>query len=512
MREIERAALALHERGANVLPLHQVDDSDLSKKPAMPFKRWMKRPQTADDVMRLFHRHAGNIGALGGVHSQAIPDAGHMAFIDCDTARTFDMVGALIKARCGETLTAKSARGGHYWIRTDEPIKTHGFEGGELRGRGAYVAAPPSLHPSGIEYKWLDADTPILRVNELAGLTFEVVPAERLPRLAARILAGDERAIGRYQSRSEVDFALMCSLVNSGYSFTRIVSLFQSSRHESHLDASKSDYLKRLEAEYLRAREFKHADSFVAAREFTGQVRQWALNAYSITGNIRTHETDRRVLIAHCDVAFKTGKLEWHMSQRDIEKDAKISSKTAVNTGKRLQDAEIIVRSQAHQTSYATKWTFGSGACSQLHHSHTLSDGVCVSDGLYAQAQAYLHHATFEHSGLGRNIARTFVSMVDTPLSESEIVSATGWRPKTVARHLESLLRYGLAAIRAGCKWQALPANLDDAAYALRTTDIAHKRAKRIERERNAHRRQLARLQPSAHQHFQPAPASEVNV
>jgi hypothetical protein len=512
--DITTAALAIFERGANVLPLRLVDGSDQSKKPATTYKRWTTRPQTADDVARMFYKHEGNIGALGGVHSQAIVDAGYMAYIDCDSPRSFDIVGALIKSAYGVTLTVKSPRGGHYWILTDEPIRTHPFEGGELRGRGAYVAAPPSIHPTGIEYKWLDVDAPILHVNELPGFTFEVAPVERLPRLAARILMNNPETIGKYASRSEVDFALMLSLVNAGCSFMRISALFQSSRHESHLDPTKRDYLKRLEAEYLRAREMPDTESVKEAREFAGQVRVWALNTYSITGNVRTRETDRRVLLAHVDVVQHCGRLEWHMSRRDVEKSTQINSaQTVVNAHKRLQAAQIILCSKEHEPSYAASWTFGSGICRQVDHSHT-HPPVCVSGLLDNQVQAYLHHAAFEHRGLGRNVARTFCAIVKKALNEDEIAAVTGWRPETVERHLEILLRHGLAAARTGGTWQALPAYLDDTAYALGTTGIAHSRARRIERERKAHRRQLARprAHSSAHEHFKLNPPTDTQL
>jgi DNA-binding transcriptional ArsR family regulator len=479
-REIERAALAIHGRGANVIPLRTVD-----KTPATSFKRWMMRPQSLDDVARLFHRHEGNVGALGGVHSAAM-DMGHIAFIDCDTARAFDMIGALIRSQYGRTLTAKSVRGGHYWLMTDEPVRTCKFDGGELRGRGAYVAAPPSLHPSGVAYHWIDVDAPILRINELPGVTLEAIPRERLPRLAARILAGDANVIGRYPSRSEVDAALMLSLVNAGYTFERIAPLFQSSRHESHLDATRRDYLKRLEAEYLRARDLPNTAAFTAAREFAGRVRTWALNAHTITGNVHTRETDRRVLLAHVEIVHRTGRMEWHMSRRDIEQAAQVGTHTAIKATHRLQAACIVMRSQPHRASYATKWTFGAGM-SEVHHSHTLPKPVCVSG-------APLSHPAFEASGLGRHTARTFAAIVDAPLTEPKIAEATGYSPRTVDRHLSRLVHHGLVASRPGERWQALPANLDDVAYALGTTDIAAKRRKRIERERARHAKQLRRL------------------
>jgi hypothetical protein len=47
-----------------------------------------------------------------------------------------------------------TARGRHYWFAgVGERTITLGY--GELRGRGSYVIAPPSIHETGTEYVWL---------------------------------------------------------------------------------------------------------------------------------------------------------------------------------------------------------------------------------------------------------------------------------------------------------------------------------------------------------------------
>lgn len=52
--------------------------------------------------------------------------------------------------------TSATARGRHlFFAGTDQGTITLDF--GELRGRGSYVVVPPSIHPAGKEYVWLDA-------------------------------------------------------------------------------------------------------------------------------------------------------------------------------------------------------------------------------------------------------------------------------------------------------------------------------------------------------------------
>jgi len=63
-----------------------------------------------------------------------------------------------------------SRRGPHVYLKTDGLIKSHIYAGGgfEIKGEGTYVVAPPSLHPSGIQYQWLNPEiTEILFVTNV---------------------------------------------------------------------------------------------------------------------------------------------------------------------------------------------------------------------------------------------------------------------------------------------------------------------------------------------------------
>ena len=125
-------ARALFERGANVIPL-----LTRSKEPAGRWAHWATHPQTWPDVERLFANadpHA-NIAALGGIHSAAVADDwGYLALLDCDSGESLDMMRALVKATLGaDPLISLSARGGHVWLRTPQPVKSARWPGGEDR-------------------------------------------------------------------------------------------------------------------------------------------------------------------------------------------------------------------------------------------------------------------------------------------------------------------------------------------------------------------------------------------
>ena len=55
------------------------------------------------------------------------------------------------------TPVVRTHRGCHYWFRGDAQQTTHPHRwGGEVRARGAYAVAPPSLHRSRDRYAWVD--------------------------------------------------------------------------------------------------------------------------------------------------------------------------------------------------------------------------------------------------------------------------------------------------------------------------------------------------------------------
>lgn len=70
------------------------------------------------------------------------------------------------------TLTAKTHRGWHVYLRVkDKPAATMRMDGGEIKATG-YVVAPPSYHPSGSQYR-IVIDAPILEVDALPVIGIE---------------------------------------------------------------------------------------------------------------------------------------------------------------------------------------------------------------------------------------------------------------------------------------------------------------------------------------------------
>ena len=486
-------AHALYERGANVIPL-----LTRSKEPAGRWAHWATHPQTWPDVERLFV-NAGpeaNIAALGGIHSQAVTDGwGYLALLDCDSQDALDMARALVKATLGaDSLTSVSARGGHIWLRTPQPVKCARWAGGELRGYRSYVVAPGSIHPSGILYRWANDGAPIIRCDKpLPGIPWQYVQRDRIPRLAAAIMRADERVLSRYATRSEVDWALILSLVNAGASFERVRALYLASKHEKHLDPSRRDFERRLMAEYMRAKELEHKQEYAQARERAERVKAWALSAEFKGTSPRTREVDRRVLLAHCDRAIKAGRSEWHMSLRDVEQAAQVNLMTASKATKRLIKAGLLKRSKlGFVGEYAQSYEWGA-LVSPVIHLHTL--GGIVSKCIHGETANYASHPAFEHRGLGRHAGRIFEVLVNVgEATAKQLVALSGCTRATTYRYLKLMLKLQLVGYDPLRRiYWACPDMLDGIAHMFETKHIPALRRARIERDRAAFRRRLKR-------------------
>jgi Bifunctional DNA primase/polymerase, N-terminal len=104
--------------------------------------------------------------------------------LDCDGDKGLSSLDELIKIH-GEawlqTLTAITPNGRHFYFQypTDAMIRNSVSRLRprlDVRGEGGYVIAPPSLHPSGRQYRWVNPEAPVISTPEwllqlLASLT-----------------------------------------------------------------------------------------------------------------------------------------------------------------------------------------------------------------------------------------------------------------------------------------------------------------------------------------------------
>lgn len=86
--------------------------------------------------------------------------SGNLVYIDWDNAEIYREWAMDHKSIVNSTAVSKTASGYHVFFRTHEPVGGCDLYykakyAGQIRGEGQYVVAPPTLHPSGIFYRWL---------------------------------------------------------------------------------------------------------------------------------------------------------------------------------------------------------------------------------------------------------------------------------------------------------------------------------------------------------------------
>jgi len=144
------SALRYLAKGFSIIPLRARD-----KRPAISsWKRYQTKAATEATVRRWFSEEDRNIGIVTGAVSGLV-------VVDADSHEAAEWVEANLPPTPAGVFTG---RGAHYYFRHPnggEAVQCGAgvlAEGVDLKGDGGYVVAPPSIHPSGAEYRWVGDD------------------------------------------------------------------------------------------------------------------------------------------------------------------------------------------------------------------------------------------------------------------------------------------------------------------------------------------------------------------
>jgi hypothetical protein len=187
-QSIVAAAVDYSARGWSVIPLKG------DKRPAVStWKTAQLTPAKPADVPAWFGRTRGTEGVgivLGTV-------SGGLWARDFDKAGTYERWAAAQPDLARTLPTVQTSRGWHVYGRW-AGVRTVAMADGELRGDGAYVVAPPSVHPTGTTYVWT-VPLPDGEVPEVDPFTAGLVALAKPP---ARPCNGENRA-NRETERTE---------------------------------------------------------------------------------------------------------------------------------------------------------------------------------------------------------------------------------------------------------------------------------------------------------------------
>lgn len=140
------AARAYISRGWSVIPLKPKD-----KRPLIPWKEYQTRLATPEELEEWFDGTDNNLGIVAGSIS-------NLTIVDCDSPEAIAFFQeTTLKHGCDpQTYQVKTAHGMHYYYQfvpgSSNFQAKREWPGVDLRSEGGYVAAVPSIHPTGIPY------------------------------------------------------------------------------------------------------------------------------------------------------------------------------------------------------------------------------------------------------------------------------------------------------------------------------------------------------------------------
>ena len=125
------------------------------------WKQYQIHIMSREDFDRISQLHPCNVAIVCGQTS------GNLYVADIDGPIPDDL-----KELSKRTLTAETGKGFHLYLRGPKPIRGYTIRPEryrvriDVRGQGNYVICPPSLHPSGKEYRWVEREKEVLFVKD----------------------------------------------------------------------------------------------------------------------------------------------------------------------------------------------------------------------------------------------------------------------------------------------------------------------------------------------------------
>jgi hypothetical protein len=458
-----------------------------TKRPACKWRQWQQHGPTPRQLAELFNPPGRTVGVICGAPSQ------NLFILDCDNRRALD--DAIYRLDIPETWIIETPRGGHIYLRSPFPIKTGVAEGMDIKAQGSYVLAPGAMHPSGIRYAWLTKPGrihTIRNLEELDWLDLEAAPSrpEGMPLRAWNLLTGKANA-PHDNSKSAAEYAAVCSLVRHGWSYARIVTLFEShAPPDGHYQTRRTDEYK---TEWIQ-NAYKKACRLVQSTDspelrIIRQQRTWAIGR-AWPG--QTGSTDRATYFAHLSIAERSGQLTYGASERELAELAGIHRLTARVASSRLVTQHLVDRNERSAQPAPHRWTLRN----VVRLAHSIENPNVLE---WTNGTTYSHDA-FRWQGLGKAAAQIFELLQGTPEGATlyEIAKATGRHPGTVSRILDRMHRKPLEMVMPGelkgraVSWMLAPnVDLDEIAHRLETTGLGRIQKDRHAQERAKHQRRL---------------------
>lgn len=499
-------ALALYDAGLNVFP------QPYGRKAGYAWKRLQYtrlHRENGDANLMLVTAGECNLAVMCGRTS------GNLFVLDCESAEAFEYHLAHLQQRQVPLWAARTARGGHIYLRCVEGevrnIEPGRMKDAELRGQHGYVLAPPSLHPSGVVYEWVhqQGDAPpqvsaslIDWLTEADGtpLKLDVEPygPSALPETLS--VLSPASALSRKTrdyiknghlipegTRNNRLFSAACDLQGNDYSQDEAIRILLPVADGSGLEMR--EILATIDSAYSQQRDPAGRNLWAPPRSTLWQYALiWVANQlWSGAGKV----SERTLLLAMVERARLSANERgtFRASIREIAVLGRMGTATVQRTLTRLTTGEtpILRKCGRDRLSGATLWQFSE---------HILNAGQALANRLMSLPRHWLQYmrALFssdasERGALGHNGMYLYQVMLaqETPLMPSELAEAAGMTLNQVNYALKKMREMALVA-RDETGWRAIAVADDELAQRAPTQGKGEQRRERFALERRLYK------------------------
>ena len=166
MNKLLETALYFRQMGIATIPVHWQQ-----KKPLGAWEEYINELPSEEQLRIWFASRLNNIAVIAGW--------ANLVIIDFDDLEKFEAWRAwanrvdVAQYTMRNTRIVYSARGAHVYVITSERTENAKYEGIDILARRKYALMPPSIHPSGKQYRYL-RESEIIRIDKLD----DIFPAE----------------------------------------------------------------------------------------------------------------------------------------------------------------------------------------------------------------------------------------------------------------------------------------------------------------------------------------------
>ena len=369
---IQQTAIDLYDRGLNVIPLPRPQEVEAyygeatNNKPA-----YIKKPFYTSRLHfctpECFRRNpsgclpreqrmealfdGANIGVMTGRTS------GNLFALDCDSLRTYQLVQSALDNLGLSYWQYESYRGGVFLMRLLEGEVKNGkgyLPDLDIIGNLNYVVLPPSIHPSGLLYRWIvppsqdNNGPPIISISQVEQFDVKLKNSQYsepelfgLPEVCISLSKSNRKhlAFGTGEgNRNNATWAVACDLSGNGIDYNLARDLLLQMGNMCNPPYPEREVLDRLNrayrGDYEPAKKTKKAHDYLHAESF--------MNSY----DWRQHGRIRLTLQAVFKACIQRSRVEGHQfraSCREVAELAGCTKDTAADKLRMLVDIGLLI-------------------------------------------------------------------------------------------------------------------------------------------------------------------------